>query len=82
MKKFLFFSLLAFAACKKTDDTPMGASNGGQSYLSCKINGEAWLSSGLNNWNRRYGVSYDRFADRITFGGDNDNRRDDLGIYI
>lgn len=46
MKKLFFLSLLAFAACKKTNDPPLGASNGGQSYLSCKINGKQYTFTG------------------------------------
>lgn len=46
MKKLFFLSLLAFAACKKTNDLPIGASNGGQSFLSCKINGKQYMFKG------------------------------------
>ncbi len=46
MKKLFFLSLLAFAACKKTNEPPLGASNGGQNYLSCKINGKQYTFTG------------------------------------
>jgi hypothetical protein len=46
LRTLLLLSLLAMAACKKTDDTPAGASNGGESYLSCTINGKNYMFKG------------------------------------
>lgn len=84
MKKLLLLSLLAFVACKKTDSGPSlpGPSSTGQNYLAYKVNGIISSSFGLNSWNARTGVSYNRFADKIVISGDNDNMRNDLGIYI
>lgn len=85
MKKLLFLSLLALAACKKTDNSNFqlpGPSSTGQNYLACKVNGQLYHSRGLNSWTSRTGVSYSRFTNRVVVGGDDDGVNGDLGIYL
>lgn len=68
MKKLLSLSLLAFAACKKNNEPPMGASNGGQSYLSCKINGKQYTFTGKPVGLNPTGVLYS-YARWVHLGG-------------
>ncbi|RYD52884.1 MAG: hypothetical protein EOP52_01680 [Sphingobacteriales bacterium] len=60
LRALLWLSLLAMAACKKTDDTPAGASNGGENYLSCTINGKSYIFKGKPSFFNPTGVTYDQ----------------------
>lgn len=84
MKKLLLLSLLAFAACKKTDSGPTlpGPSSTGQNYLAFKVNENVHVYNGIATYNQPNGTRYIRFSKEIYISGNEDGNNDYIAIYL
>jgi hypothetical protein len=84
MKKILLVSLLAIAACKKTDDTDSlpGPSSNGENYLACKVNGVRHIYKGLSTYMNPNGVAYLGFSNEVYLTGTESGNNDHLAMYV